>query len=63
MKRSKMERLESEKNARRTRDFINGSGEIYKNRFKGGRRKQLNGGKIHSIDENLLETAEEVYED
>lgn len=63
MKRSKTERLESEKNARRYRDFVNGSGEIYKNRFKGGRRKQLNGGNIRNVDEDLIEMAEDVYTD
>ncbi len=63
MKRSKMERLVSERNARHTEDLIKGSSEIYKNRFKNGGRKARLSTNVNDIDDELLEIADEAFSD
>jgi len=57
VKRSKEERLVNERIAREVKDFVSGSKEVYKNRFKNQGKKIS----IIDIDEELVEDIAEIF--
>lgn len=57
MKRSKEERLVNEQRAREAKDFVSGSREVYKNRFKNQDKKI----RIIDINDELVEDIAEIF--